>query len=41
LIDCDFIVPRSDPPADEGVPEPASAAVLLAGLVGLRVRKRR
>jgi hypothetical protein len=43
LIDiaCDFIIPPPvQPPADEGVPEPASAGVLLAGLLGLRFRKR-
>ncbi|MGZ6187042.1 MAG: PEP-CTERM sorting domain-containing protein [Candidatus Binataceae bacterium] len=41
MIDYDFTVSPAEPPADSGVPEPASAAVLLAGLVGLRLRKRR
>jgi hypothetical protein len=39
-IDCDFIIPPPEPPADSGVPEPASAGVLLAGLLGLRLKKR-
>lgn len=38
-IDADFIVSAGDPP--NGVPEPASALVVLSGLGGLWLRRRR